>query len=810
MQSQPNTLQAENTANFTVPKTTDDFTIDAIDIESILENSEGYSEDVESVRAAGNIDIDIIKTSLEYNIAYKEAEIRYYTASKDMKIPRDLQSAYRSMMRQDDTTGSIAILLRSVLNIDNTSIFNKNNKEYHSVIYQLVISVYEQLPVSEADITTHDTLVEDYKMCLGSLQALEEIIEDKEQPRDIRAVSKQEHKNMSKRLNVLIAGNQIMTNLYNHLRTIIPRLSTLRKFVVDDGEYSTKQNRDIRSNVQDLEDELQLMQDAVPGVVDKSAELQPTIFSEVTLPAYQDGRRGFRYKCGLCGTVHFTERIPTHVNHMPIDTSEEATVVTDTPTQRSTMAIVVSPVQCETCAAVNIFSKVAMSRLKRYILARMASKGYVRGQQEGRSELTLGNSDIRMLLENDITAIQTDDGSEDKLRQEVNPLDANTKMYLEDFVSFVKTNQRLGEIASNTSERNIRYLHLLFETNPSVKYAIDKQAAVISVLQSSEDNQAMFTQIAEVLHRSSQLDFYDEVISNLEGIMGDSVYKEYTVTPDILEHVTRLRDTIPAVNKEEVDGTVALMGQLSLESLGYTCGTIHAVSQDTRDLYEKSGVCEIMWPIVEPIYQDMLVQTITHVLTEGDGWTSPLFLGTTLKHKTPEAFNTLSTSLWRNQGIKPLLEWGSQTIPNAVHTVLATIMQISNFEMFKSVTKVDSTMLAQIEITPDNVTYAYRQKRMLESMTKILGNDLDFGPYLDGQTIVSATAMRMLEDRLDSEIIPNEEAAIADAHLSAYIFAHTIPTHTKALSAIKVQLLEEIESSRKEDQKRFEEWGLTE
>ncbi len=775
--------------------------------------------------------ITLVTQALDTNLMYKEAELKYYASEHSMKPTDVISGLYQGVMNNTNDMDKKALhaLMRSVINLDNNSVFS-SGKNYHVIIYEIlqgIIAKYASKQVEFMKIQVeYDKHLEAYEQCTIDL-------ENNDLDKDTREALNNKLQASSLRINQIISDNSTLQSVYNSIRSAIPKLETMRKFIESDTKQQSKHSRDVEDHIRELQAELELLKLAKdPPEIDKGTDGDfvmniptPAIFARVALPAYENDVRGFRYKCGKCGAFHFTTTIPVYINRIPNYKAGSEKMVNGKVTPVTAQSVVFKPIQCAECQAVNLFAHSAVQLIKAYVLARMNEGSYIGGRQAGTSELNLNHANINAFFDrqNGNPTIVEGVSEVETQVEEVNPLNENIENYISDFKQFVTANRVTGLIQSDIAVRNREYLHILQRMHPINSIAMDEFSTLMSMLSCAEDSLAEVLELGQILYKIRTSIFTLQVANNIKARVGEVVIKDCVISADIAENAFASNkaiglaiEDIELLKKNEAD-TIALLNTMAnnllqnLEECNIIPEIIKPFSMRGYTEFINSGAASIVWDVLKVNYEQSMINTIVHIAKAN--LTSPLLFGGKFKASTPdkslEKIDALRKQLIREDNVFIPSALDCKTTEGCLHAVIAGVLQLEDSNRFSAITRIP---LKLITTSRDKPTFPLSENKVSEQILKdcsgCMGVDYDYSCLLLGKDI-EAIAEETYADNVAQEAatVPVEEILV-DLYRIGYIFANCVPTSNKGFKAIGNVITTSLIAEQQRDRNRMEELGV--
>lgn len=788
---------------------------------------------------------EMVLDAVEANLRYKEAELNFYTSENSMQASDQVNRLYTSLIKSGTHLDKVVIsaLLRSVINYDNTSVFgNASSQTYEIIIYEIlkgiVLRLKDSQEVDEGIAISYITTFDDVKVRYQALSDKTSIDDMKELMHQVT------------RLNNIILSQESLKSVYMSIKSAVPNIQSLRKFIVTDGNNQTKQSREIAEHISELEDDVAMLsmitETVDPEDVDEDTVInQPigAIFKSIQSPVTdENGNIGFKYVCGHCGKEHFTQRSPFRANHIPRAKYEASKGYNyDVIDYASAMLLVFNPIQCPSCHAVNMFSKnfIMKSKLAAWHLASSLLISDGRKSFTNVNLIFLADALQGSLAPND-TKLLPPNIKVVKPYEKENPLDnPDTKNEsLDSFIQMIHAADGLKVISSQVYERNVQYLRFLYKIKPIASLAVDTYSATYSVLRS---NMALHNALSECAKKERELAeerFLLEVLEKLTKYLGAPMYTDSIVNVSYIESVMQVyyanlgeeyNLNLPAndldTTRDILINTITELRQMNESEQATNDEYINQIIQSYKDTYKvtpigripsadaekdplaRSSILGRVWDAFKGQYPEMLYQTVFPIVVSQVE--SKLFVGGAIKlgQDKTHGKSLLEFAKALNARHKIKLALPADTLDKSVEIILRTILQIEDPNVFADITHVPLQILSK-DLTTDYLYNTTLETYMLHRYVDLFGDSLTYANFLSGETLQEATQKFIDSYQASNEtsVLPSEvEAQTLDA---AYLFINCIPTSAPELLAQKEKLESQIREEAEAESKRFKELGI--
>ena len=737
----------------------------------------------------------------------------------------------------------ISALLRSVINYDNTSVFgNVSSQTYEIIIYEIlkgiVLRLKDSQEVDEGIAIAYITTFDDVKVRYQALS-------DKTSIEDMKELMQQ-----VTRLNSIILSQESLKSVYMSIKSAVPNIQSLRKFIVTDGNNQTKQSREIAEHISELEDDVEMLkmitETVDPEDVDEDTVInQPigAIFKSIQSPVTdENGNIGFKYVCGHCGKEHFTQRSPFRANHIPRAKYEASKGYNyDVIDYASAMLLVFNPIQCPSCHAVNMFSKnfIMKSKLAAWHLASSLLISDGRKSFTNVNLIFLADALQGSLAPND-TKLLPPNIKVVKPYEKENPLnnmDVKNES-LNAFIQMIHAADGLKVISSQIYDRNVQYLRFLYKIKPIASLAVDVYSAIYSVLRS---NMALYNALSECAKKERELAeerFLLEVLDKLTKYLGAPMYTDSIVNVSYIESVMRAYYTnmgetynldLPAddidATRSILTKTIAELRQVNASEQTANDEYIDQIINSYKDTYKvtpigrvssfdidgdtlsRSSILGRVWNVFKGQYPEMLYQTVFPIVASQPE--SKLFLGGAIKLGQDGTHNKSIYDFSRalNARHKIKLSLPAESLEKSLDIILRSVLQVEDPNIFADITHVPLQILSK-DLTLECLSDTTLETYMLHRYVDLFGDSLTYANFLSGETLHEAT-----QKFIDNYQAVNETSALsseieAQALDAAYLFINCIPTTAPELIAQKEKLESQIREEAEAESKRFKELGI--
>lgn len=859
-----------------------DFDLSVGDLESITGTVDPALEDSLSLDFEGLLDLeddtdmlppqpfDQVLASVDVNIKYKQAEVDAYRSKQEMQVTPAMNKLYNTLNQGTTSMDRTALhaLMRSVINADNQSVFSNKNT-YLLVIFRILDSIIVRFSESRTDLAPlyekYHAALENFERVETSMAGLVPVEGETEEDAHKRAEQIVALKAIRSKcildIQTLIAEDITIDHMYNAICTAIPKIETLKKFLVVEERQESQYSREVNAHLDNLEYQLNvlmqakeaLLSDDEPQFIDTDEgeeEIQvpkATIFRKVMLPAFEDNVRGFRYMCGNCGKIHFTKQIPVFVNRLPQfkPVTFKDGSFNETFNAITSQAVEFEPVICESCKNVNLFDVSFIRMLKYWIITQM-NEGQYRTTTDSAipstSEINFSNEYIERLLETQhCTSLLTAERAV-SVTEDTNPLDTEEfDTYLQDFIQFVGTNRVTSRLAQDTYQRNLRYLNLLYTSRSASISNVDDVSAAITILETKPDAMHTLMQVADNLIKINKALFLRTVSERLSSVMGEIIYKDILVTPDTLERVNAQLAKLGCDDSDTVESLTALRTQYRELAANFAKTYADTVTIPIRRIDKSryrnlinSGVLTAAWPVLQPRYMDML--TMNAAVMASKNLISPIVFGARAykKSQTYDALteiNKTARAICKERRIElalpsvdletaadptyaPLAIEGvvmgtsGHAVAIATYELLRGILTIDNASSFEAATRVPARVLSMSMVATNIPSYQDIEDNLVTSMASCMGEEYNYQYMLGRSSLENIISTLTQEERLAGNLEASDDETAIGVYKTAYLFATCVPTNNtefKHSQSLTLETLKQMNNLVDSELQRLEE-----
>ncbi|MEG2262764.1 MAG: hypothetical protein RSC43_00370 [Clostridia bacterium] len=781
---------------------------------------------------------DQILDAVDINIAYKTAEVNAYRNEHEMQVTPALDKYYNSAIQGVDHAAFHA-LIRTIINADGSSVFSKGGT-YDLNIYKILKEIiqlfsnkdHSMIPFLEKFSGALKNL-EDLEAARDTLVEMEGGTDEECAKRRLKVTELTHLRNECiKAIYAIIVTNPTVDHLNTAIRTVIPKLETLKKYIMATDNQENQYSRMVAAHQMDLENQLEIMTSARDALMKNDLEEseediqapKPTIFRKVMLPAFEGDQRGFRYKCGECGQIHFTTNIPLYINRM--SNYKEVNMQDGTFPSRfdsiTSQAVELEPVVCPSCSAVNLFGKQFVQYIKAYIIKQMNEGQYratIKSAVPSTSEINLANKYIVGLLEGDSCTSLFEPEVETVKNLDINPLDEDIAKYTQNFVKYVKINRINSQLSDDIQQRNLRYLYLLYTSKPNSLKNVNDYAAMLTILQTKPDSLRTLMKYAEDISNINSAIFVMEVRAGVTEHMGEVIYKDLVVSRDILNNVNEslrelgVTDEDTLAELKQLKQQLVLMVQQLVRSYDEVLMPIKRIDQNKYKLLVTSGVLGIVWDELKDQYMDML--TLNAALVASRNLSSPLVFGGKCASATQSIkmlnsklakcakliqFDTIHADDTTAQDpqyeilcMDGIIKGSTEHITLiAVYECIRLIMLAPDMSMFVGLAGIQTKLLSMIHDENSILTPKGLDEEILCENCRCMGEAYDYSCMLEGTNLDIIIDNLFAEEQLNNNGTMSKDDIAIYVYKIAFLFAYCVKTPNKGYTTVQRITKEEL------------------
>lgn len=768
-----------------------------------------------------------VTKALNTMLAFKKTELQAISSMDLMKTTKHQDSKYKSTIKgfNQNDFNIVNAFIRSVINIDGSSDLFADDSDMNQVIYRIFYEVSRMIDTNDPN-TNYINLTPDERTYVSkyidAYKQLESTKQDimKENPQGSVGSLTQNSRVLEcvKRLNQYIELIRFYQLMNNRIRVVCDRLQTLKGMLSRNNQAPDKATREHNAHIKKLEDQLQMLQDAVDN-----PEARVAIFKEVIFPSYKDGVRGFTYTCGRCGQQHFIPYAPMLVHHLKevspkrpyrIDISKFAE-----PTSITARALTFDPVVCTNpeCMAINMFESGVIIQLKLIVINAMNLGRYQAVGIDASSELKLTNSQIIKAFQNSQTSIN--ESTVEEVVVETNPLMIDYESAIKDYFSMVELNSRNTAMAENSYIRNVNWLKSLYASRPIAGYSVDELNFVLTLLESAGYDESSIISQGETLMNLRALALARQIHSEINNHVGEVIYKDLLVTSqtfvDSGEFISQLESKLAPVPQWKAGEEVALVESITQQicdacsSVDFNTLVIHNHKAQVFAGILRSGLFQDVWSAYKSSYLNSLIFTVFKVIERAPN--SGMFMQGKFRGLAPTKYLQVANKIRRSIG----LDRANQDLApeEILLDLIRDVCKVESLEDFQAATGM-RTFVAASAGSQINIPYGSNftppagkddkvQDEAIKACGPIFSQLFSFEEFLSGRDVmdVMQTAARPYEEMDDTEWM-------CLVYTVAYLFAYTVPVSNRGWQAIQGLIQQFFQELKQHDEERFKELNM--
>lgn len=785
-----------------------------------LQTKSEYFEDAATTVEARSPEVT---KALNTMLSFKKTELQAVSSMGLMKTTKQQDSKYRSTIKgfNQSDFNIVNAFIRSVINIDGSSDLFADDSDMNQVIYRIFYELSRMIDTNDPNASYINLTDEErgyVSKYIDAYQQYESVRRDIAKEGQESASSNARIMDCVKRLNQYIELIRFYQYMNNRIRVVCDRLQTLKGMLSRNNQAPDKATREHNAHIKKLEEQLQMLQDAVDD-----QEAKVAIFKEVIFPSYKDGVRGFTYTCGRCGQQHFIPYAPMLVHHLKevspkrpykLDISKIAE-----PTFITARALTFDPVVCTNpeCMAINMFESNVILQLKMIVINAMNLGRYQAVGIDASSELKLTNSQIIKAFQNSQTSIN--ESTVEEVVVETNPLMIDYDAAMKDYFSMVELNSRNTLMAENSYVRNVNWLKSLYASRPIAGYAVDELNFIITLLEAAGYDELAIQTHGELLNDLRAAALARQIKANANKHIGDTIYKDLLVTSQtdvdsdefLAQIEKRLGETpnwVPGNEEERIKDITQYLRD-ACSKIDFSTLVIQNHKTQTYAQIMRSGLFQDLWATFKSSYLDSLIYTVFKIIERAPN--SGMFMQGKFRGLRPDKYVQVANKIRRSVG----LDKGPQDLPpeQVLLDLMKEVCGLDSLEDFQTATGMQTFVAASAgsevnipygsDFTPPAGKDDKVQDEAVRACGPIFSQLFSFEEFLSGRDImdVMQTAQRPYEEMDDTEWM-------CLVYTVAYLFAHTVPVTNRGWQAIQGLIQQFFQELNSHDEERFKELNM--
>lgn len=785
-----------------------------------LQTKSEYFEDAATTVEARSPEVT---KALNTMLSFKKTELQAVSSMGLMKTTKQQDSKYRSTIKgfNQSDFNIVNAFIRSVINIDGSSDLFADDSDMNQVIYRIFYELSRMIDTNDPNAGYINLTDEErgyVSKYIDAYQQYESVRRDIAKEGQESASSNARIMDCVKRLNQYIELIRFYQYMNNRIRVVCDRLQTLKGMLSRNNQAPDKATREHNAHIKKLEEQLQMLQDAVDD-----QEAKVAIFKEVIFPSYKDGVRGFTYTCGRCGQQHFIPYAPMLVHHLKevspkrpykLDISKIAE-----PTFITARALTFDPVVCTNpeCMAINMFESNVILQLKMIVINAMNLGRYQAVGIDASSELKLTNSQIIKAFQNSQTSIN--ESTVEEVVVETNPLMIDYDAAMKDYFSMVELNSRNTVMAENPYIRNVNWLKSLYASRPIAGYAVDELNFIITLLEAAGYDELAIQAHGELLNDLRAAALARQIKANANKHIGDTIYKDLLVTSQtdvdsdefLAQIEKRLGETpnwVPGSEEERIKDIMQYLRD-ACSKIDFSTLVIQNHKTQTYAQIMRSGLFQDLWATFKSSYLDSLIYTVFKIIERAPN--SGMFMQGKFRGLRPDKYVQVANKIRRSVG----LDKGPQDLPpeQVLLDLMKEVCGLDSLEDFQTATGMRTFVAASAgsevnipygsDFTPPAGKDDKVQDEAVRACGPIFSQLFSFEEFLSGRDImdVMQTAQRPYEEMDDTEWM-------CLVYTVAYLFAHTVPVTNRGWRAIQGLIQQFFQELNSHDEERFKELNM--
>lgn len=785
-----------------------------------LQTKSEYFEDAATTVEARSPEVT---KALNTMLSFKKTELQAVSSMGLMKTTKQQDSKYRSTIKgfNQSDFNIVNAFIRSVINIDGSSDLFADDSDMNQVIYRIFYELSRMIDTNDPNAGYINLTDEErgyVSKYIDAYQQYESVRRDIAKEGQESAFSNARIMDCVKRLNQYIELIRFYQYMNNRIRVVCDRLQTLKGMLSRNNQAPDKATREHNAHIKKLEEQLQMLQDAVDD-----QEAKVAIFKEVIFPSYKDGVRGFTYTCGRCGQQHFIPYAPMLVHHLKevspkrpykLDISKIAE-----PTFITARALTFDPVICTNpeCMAINMFESNVILQLKMIVINAMNLGRYQAVGIDASSELKLTNSQIIKAFQNSQTSIN--ESTVEEVAVETNPLMIDYDAAMKDYFSMVELNSRNTVMAENPYIRNVNWLKSLYASRPIAGYAVDELNFIITLLEAAGYDEVAIQAQGELLNDLRAAALARQIKTNANKHIGDTIYKDLLVTSQtdvdsdefLAQIEKRLGETpnwVPGNEEERIKDIMQYLCD-ACSKIDFSTLVIQNHKTQVYAQIMRSGLFQDLWATFKSSYLDSLIYTVFKIIERAPN--SGMFMQGKFRGLRPDKYVQVANKIRRSVG----LDKGPQDLPpeQVLLDLMKEVCGLDSLEDFQTATGMRTFVAASAgsevnipygsDFTPPAGKDDKVQDEAVRACGPIFSQLFSFEEFLSGRDImdVMQTAQRPYEEMDDTEWM-------CLVYTVAYLFAHTVPVTNRGWQAIQGLIQQFFQELNSHDEERFKELNM--
>lgn len=785
-----------------------------------LQTKSEYFEDAATTVEARSPEVT---KALNTMLSFKKTELQAVSSMGLMKTTKQQDSKYRSTIKgfNQSDFNIVNAFIRSVINIDGSSDLFADDSDMNQVIYRIFYELSRMIDTNDPNAGYINLTDEErgyVSRYIDAYQQYESVRRDIAKEGQESASSNARIMDCVKRLNQYIELIRFYQYMNNRIRVVCDRLQTLKGMLSRNNQAPDKATREHNAHIKKLEEQLQMLQDAVDD-----QEAKVAIFKEVIFPSYKDGVRGFTYTCGRCGQQHFIPYAPMLVHHLKEVSSKrpyklDISKIAE-PTFITARALTFDPVVCTNpeCMAINMFESNVILQLKMIVINAMNLGRYQAVGIDASSELKLTNSQIIKAFQNSQTSIN--ESTVEEVVVETNPLMIDYDAAMKDYFSMVELNSRNTLIAENSYVRNVNWLKSLYASRPIVGYAVDELNFIITLLESAGYDELAIQAHGGLLNDLRAAALARQIKANANKHIGDTIYKDLLVTSQtdvdsdefLAQIEKRLGETpnwVPGNEEERIKDIIQYLRD-ACSKIDFSTLVIQNHKTQAYAQIMRSGLFQDLWATFKSSYLDSLIYTVFKIIERAPN--SGMFMQGKFRGLRPDKYVQVANKIRRSVG----LDKGPQDLPpeQVLLDLMKEVCGLDSLEDFQTATGMRTFVAASAgsevnipygsDFTPPAGKDDKVQDEAVRACGPIFSQLFSFEEFLSGRDImdVMQTAQRPYEEMDDTEWM-------CLVYTVAYLFAHTVPVTNRGWQAIQGLIQQFFQELNSHDEERFKELNM--